>query len=170
MKELNFGKASSFQPATIIKITFAASVFQRFCLAFKNVFFQEQLSFTAFVSPLETFSCILPELIYWKGVLKMFGIFLEKHPCSCVISITITTQLVIAWSWLAGMKSQTVQSGQISPQDYMGKSYFIPSRRDSFHLLFLLICLHFLLIFLLSQAYDFSAFYRNAGFLNFFYR
>ena len=28
----------------------------------------------------------------------------------------------------------------------------------------------FLLIFLLSQAYDFSAFYRNAGFLNFFYR
>ena len=64
MKELNFGKASNFQPATIIKITFAASVFQRVCLAFKDVFFQEQLSFTASVSPLETFSCSLPELIY----------------------------------------------------------------------------------------------------------
>ena len=89
MKVFNFGKISSLQPATILKINFAASIFQRFCLAFKNGFFHEQLSLSASVFPLKSVSYSLPEVIYCKSVLKIFVIFPAKHPCGCVISIKL---------------------------------------------------------------------------------
>ena len=40
--------------------------------------------------------------------------------------------MVISRSSFAGMKFQPVQPGQISPSDYMGKSIFIPAKRDRF--------------------------------------
>ena len=80
MKEFNFDKGFSFYPATVPKINFAAIIFQGFFLAFKNVFFQEQLSLAASVSLLKSLGCSLSEAIYWKGVLKIFGIFPGKHP------------------------------------------------------------------------------------------
>ena len=49
MIEFSFGKASSFQPATLLKINFHASIL----VAFENAFFQEQLSFAASISPLK---------------------------------------------------------------------------------------------------------------------
>ena len=36
------------------------------------------------------------------------------------------------WSRCAGMKFQLLQPGQISLYDYMGKSIFIPAKRDMF--------------------------------------
>ena len=59
MKEFKFGKASNFQPAPTLKIKFAVSVFQGVCLAFKNLFFQQQLSLAASISPLKSVSCSL---------------------------------------------------------------------------------------------------------------
>ena len=39
LKEFNFGKAANLQPATVLKVNFATSIFQEFQLAFKNIFF-----------------------------------------------------------------------------------------------------------------------------------
>ena len=50
--EFNFGRVSSFYPANVLKINFAASIFQGFCLVFKNIFLQEQLPLAASISPL----------------------------------------------------------------------------------------------------------------------
>ena len=41
-------------------------------------------------------------------------------------------KVVITWSRFARMKFQPIQPEQISSYDYMGKSDFIPARRDSF--------------------------------------
>ena len=38
----------------------------------------------------------------------------------------------MAWHKFAGMKFQPVQSGQIPPYDYMGKSIFIQEKQDRF--------------------------------------
>ena len=81
VKEFNFEKASSLLPATALKINFVGSIFQRFFLVFKNVFFQKQVSLTAFIFLLKSVSCSL------KDVLKIFGIFPGKPPCISVISI-----------------------------------------------------------------------------------
>ena len=87
MKELNFGKASSFLPATVLKTNFTTINFQGFSLAFKNVFFQEQLPLAASFSLLKCVNCSLSEVTYRDGVLKIFGIFPGKYSCGEVISI-----------------------------------------------------------------------------------
>ena len=67
MKEFNFGKAPNFQVANVLTVNFVASFFQGFGIAFKNVFFPEQLSLAASVSLLKQVSCSLPEVTYSKG-------------------------------------------------------------------------------------------------------
>lgn len=87
MKDFNFGEASSFSSAIVLKSNFGAIIFQGFCLASKNIFFKEQPSMAEFVSLLKSVCCSLLEAIYWKDVLKkIFGIFSGKQPCSCVIN------------------------------------------------------------------------------------
>ena len=44
-----------------------------FSKAFKNVFFQEQLSLTASGSPLKSVNWGLPEVIYWKKCYEDLG-------------------------------------------------------------------------------------------------
>ena len=87
--EFNFGKAFSFYSAALLKIISAANIFQGFYLAFVNIFFQELLWLTASLSLLKSVNSILSEVIYWQGILKTFGIFLGKQPCSHVISIKL---------------------------------------------------------------------------------
>ena len=91
VKEFNFGRASSFLPATVLTISLATSICQEFCLAFKNVFFQEQLPLTASLSSLKSAGYSLPEVIYWEVVLMIFGIFPGKHPCLSIIYINSPT-------------------------------------------------------------------------------
>ena len=66
-------------------------MFQGFCLAFKNVFFQELLSLPTSLPQLKSVNCSLQEVIYRKGVLKISRIFPRKQPYGSLISIYIAT-------------------------------------------------------------------------------
>ena len=55
--------------------------------------------------------------------------------------------MVITWSRFAGMKSQPVQPGQISPYDHMRKVNFVPEGGTVFHLAFV-----FLWVFLCKHV------------------
>ena len=64
MKDFNFGEASSFSSAILLKSNFCEIIFQGFCLASKNIFFKEQPSMAEFVSLLKSVRCSLLEAIY----------------------------------------------------------------------------------------------------------
>ena len=52
----------------------------------------------------------------------------------------------------AGIKFQPVQPGQISTYDYLWILTFLPALRDSFPLIFIYICMHFLEFFFVSMS------------------
>ena len=89
-----------------------------------------EIKFSLGVIPLRV-SLYMPYLLQTKRTGFFYPKVIETSLRYCTESFNIT-EVVITWSHFAGMKCQPVQPGQISAYDYMGKSVFIPARRDRF--------------------------------------